>query len=84
MFDLIADTKLSAKEIAEILGTTPHAIYSQRSKCGIKVWKKPRKQPVKFPSSNGQDPINFIGNWFWLEIITHVFIVVAKQKLSIM
>ena len=50
-FELIKDTTLSAKEIAQILGITAHAVYSQRSKCGIRTWKKPPKKPVKYPSS---------------------------------
>ena len=51
MFDLIEDVSLSAQEIAQQIGTTPHAIYQQRSKCGIRVWKKPPKNPIKYPTS---------------------------------
>ena len=51
MFDLIADTKLTAKEIADQLGCTPHAIYNQRSKCGIRQWKKPSVKPISHPKS---------------------------------
>ena len=51
MFDLIADTKLTAKEIADQLGCTPHAVYNQRSKNGIRQWKKPAKRPQTYPKS---------------------------------
>jgi 5-methylcytosine-specific restriction endonuclease McrA len=51
MYDLIKDPKKSAKEIAEIIGTTPHAVYQQRSKNGIRVWKKPAIKQAKWPTS---------------------------------
>jgi hypothetical protein len=51
MFDLIANTQLTAKEIAEKLGCSPHAVYQQRSKCGIRQWKKPKVKPEYHPAS---------------------------------
>jgi hypothetical protein len=51
MFDLIADTKLTAKEIADQLGCTAHAVYVQRSKNGIRQWKTPPKRPNRYPKS---------------------------------
>lgn len=51
MFDLIADTKLTAKEIADQLGCTAHAVYNQRSKNGIRQWKKPAKHANRYPKS---------------------------------
>jgi 5-methylcytosine-specific restriction endonuclease McrA len=64
MFDLIADTKLTAKEIADQLGCTPHAVYQQRSKNGIRQWKKPRKHPPIFPKSKW--PMSYKKARFWV------------------
>ena len=52
--ELISQRHLTAKELAETLGITPHAVYNRRSKIGIKFWKETK--PVKgascrFPAS---------------------------------
>ena len=49
---LISQTHLTAKELAEILGITPHAVYQRRSKLGIKFWttkKEPKPWASKWP-----------------------------------
>ena len=46
---LISQRHLTAKELAERLGITPHAVYQRRSKLGIKFWPNP-KQPT-YPKS---------------------------------
>jgi hypothetical protein len=38
--ELISQRHLTAKELAEALGITPHAVYNRRSKLGIRFWKK--------------------------------------------
>ena len=35
---LISDRNLSARELAEMLGISPHAVYQRRSKLGIQFW----------------------------------------------
>ena len=50
-FELIKNTTLTAGQIAEMLGITAHAVYQQRSKCGIRQWKKPRAKPEYFAKS---------------------------------
>ena len=45
--DYLMITKhLSAKEIAEQLGITPHAVYQRRSKIGVKFHRKLKDQPL--------------------------------------
>jgi 5-methylcytosine-specific restriction endonuclease McrA len=46
---LISQRHLTAKELAERLGITPHAVYQRRSKLGIKFW--PNTKPVAYPKS---------------------------------
>jgi hypothetical protein len=43
---LAITTHLSAKEIADYLGITPHAVYQRRSKIGVKFHKRLAKQPI--------------------------------------
>ena len=46
---LISQRHLTAKELAERLGITPHAVYQRRSRLGIKFWPNPK--PATFPKS---------------------------------
>ena len=46
---LISQRHLTAKELAERLGITPHAVYQRRSKLGIKFWPNPKD--AKYPKS---------------------------------
>jgi len=39
--ELISQRHLTAKELAETLGITPHAVYNRRSKLGIRFWRRP-------------------------------------------
>jgi 5-methylcytosine-specific restriction endonuclease McrA len=52
--ELISQRHLTAKELAETLGITPHAVYNRRSKIGVRFWKetKPTKgRTSKYPAS---------------------------------
>jgi predicted DNA-binding transcriptional regulator AlpA len=52
--ELISQRHLTAKELAETLGITPHAVYQRRSKLGIKFWPNPKEikgQSSKWPRS---------------------------------
>jgi 5-methylcytosine-specific restriction endonuclease McrA len=46
---LISQKHLTAKELAEKLGITPHAVYQRRSKLGIKFWPNPK--PTRYAKS---------------------------------
>ena len=46
---LISQRHLTAKELAERLGITPHAVYQRRSKLGIKFW--PNAKEATYPKS---------------------------------
>ena len=46
---LISQRHLTAKELAETLGITPHAVYQRRSKLGVKFWPNPK--PTNYPKS---------------------------------
>ena len=46
---LISNRDATAKELAKILGVTPHAVYQRRSKLGIK-FRKQTKPPI-YPKS---------------------------------
>ena len=46
---LISQRHLTAKELAQRLGITPHAVYQRRSKLGIVFW--PNKKPTSYPKS---------------------------------
>lgn len=49
--ELIKNRNLSAKELSEMLGTTPHAIYQKRSKIGIRFHKDYSRRKRPWPSS---------------------------------
>ena len=53
--ELISQRHLTAKELAETLGITPHAVYNRRSKLGIRFWKKPKVINRKGPGSGYQN-----------------------------
>ena len=63
MFDLIANTKLTATEIANKIGCTPHAVYVQRSKCGIRQWKAEPKNPITYPKSRWPRSYKMTRRW---------------------
>jgi len=46
---LVSQRHLTAKELAEKLGITPHAVYVRRSKLGVKFWRE--SKPVIYPKS---------------------------------
>jgi 5-methylcytosine-specific restriction endonuclease McrA len=46
---LISQKHLTAKELAERLGITPHAVYQRRSKLGVKFWRNAKA--TKYPKS---------------------------------
>jgi 5-methylcytosine-specific restriction endonuclease McrA len=46
---LVSQRHLTAKELAERLGITPHAVYVRRSKLGVKFWRE--SKPVIYPKS---------------------------------
>ena len=61
--DLISNPKLTAKELAEKLGVTPHSIYQRRSKLGIKFWKKPKAKEVNYPKSRWPRSYKTVRKW---------------------
>ena len=46
---LISQRHLTAKELAERLGITSHAVYQRRSKLGVKFWPNPKE--TSYPKS---------------------------------
>ena len=58
---LISQRHLTAKELAERLGITPHAVYQRRSKLGIKFWPNPK--PVRYPQSRWPRSYKMARRW---------------------
>jgi len=55
--DFLFETKhLSAREIAEYLGITPHAVYNRRSKLGITFHKVLKPKPLRKGRKNNWPP----------------------------
>ena len=61
--DLIADPELTAKQLADRLGVTPHSIYQRRSKLGIKFWKKPKVKEISYPKSRWPGSYKIVRRW---------------------
>lgn len=57
---LISQRHLTAKELAERLGITPHAVYQRRSRLGIKFW--PNKKDTNYPKSKWPRSYKFYRN----------------------
>lgn len=58
---LVSQRHLTAKELAERLGITPHAVYQRRSKLGIKFWPNPK--PAIFPKSKWPRTYKWYREW---------------------
>lgn len=59
--ELISQRHLTAKELAETLGITPHAVYQRRSKLGVKFWKETK--PVKGSTSKWPRSLRYSRIW---------------------
>jgi hypothetical protein len=59
--DLISQRHLTAKELADTLGITPHAVYQRRSKLGVKFWKE--YKPVKGSTSRWPRSLRWYNRW---------------------
>ena len=59
--ELISQRHLTAKELAETLGITPHAVYQRRSKLGIKFWKETK--PIKGKTSRWPRTLKYVKRW---------------------
>jgi 5-methylcytosine-specific restriction endonuclease McrA len=58
---LISQRHLTAKELAERLGITPHAVYQRRSKLGIKFWPNPKD--ANYPKSRWPRSYKMTRRW---------------------
>ncbi len=59
--ELISQRHLTAKELAETLGITPHAVYQRRSKLGIRFWKETK--PIKGKTSRWPRTLKYVKRW---------------------
>lgn len=59
--EMISQRHLTAKELAETLGITPHAVYQRRSKLGIKFWKETK--PIKGKTSKWPRSLKYLKRW---------------------
>jgi len=59
--ELISQRQLTAKELSETLGITPHAVYQRRSKLGIKFWKETK--PFKGSTSKWPRSLKYTKRW---------------------
>jgi 5-methylcytosine-specific restriction endonuclease McrA len=59
--ELISQRHLTARELAETLGITPHAVYQRRSKLGVKFWKEAK--PVKGSTSRWPRSLKYARIW---------------------
>jgi hypothetical protein len=58
---LISQRHLTAKELADRLGITPHAVYNRRSKLGIKFWPNPKQ--ASYPKSRWPRSYKMTRRW---------------------
>jgi 5-methylcytosine-specific restriction endonuclease McrA len=58
---LISQRHLTAKELADRLGITPHAVYQRRSKLGIKFW--PNAKQTTYPKSRWPRSYKMTRRW---------------------
>jgi hypothetical protein len=58
---LISQRHLTAKELADRLGITPHAVYQRRSKLGIKFW--PNAKQATYPKSRWPRSYKMTRRW---------------------
>lgn len=58
---LISQRHLTAKELADMLGITPHAVYQRRSKLGIKFW--PNAKQATYPKSRWPRSYKMTRRW---------------------
>ena len=59
--ELISQRHLTAKELAETLGITSHAVYQRRSKLGVKFWKETK--PIKGSTSKWPRSLKYVKRW---------------------
>ena len=58
---LISQRHLTAKELADRLGITPHAVYQRRSKLGIRFWPNPKQ--ATYPKSRWPRSYKMTRRW---------------------